>query len=113
MFATPPSAANPAGTPISATGTCPAAQFASNLIRVPAPNTENADHNPPRIQSRSVFDLAVGDDNIFRSDRHRWSAQITVINLTNKFALYNFLSSFSGTHYLTPRAITGEIGFHF
>jgi hypothetical protein len=113
VFATPPSAANPAGTPISATGTCPAAQFASNLIRVPAPNKEDADHNPPRIAPRNVFDIALGDDNIFRSDRHRWSAQITVINLTNKYALYNFLSTFSGTHYLTPRAITGEIGFHF
>ena len=28
-------------------------------------------------------------------------------------ALYNFLSTFSGTHYVTPRAITGTIGFHF
>jgi hypothetical protein len=26
-----------------------------------------------------------------------------VINLTNKEALYNFLSSFSGTHFVTPR----------
>ena len=25
---------------------------------------------------------------------------------------YNFLSTFGGTHYVTPRALTGEIGFH-
>ena len=39
--------------------------------------------------------------------------RFTVINLTNKYALYNFLSTFSGTHYVTPRTVTGEIGFHF
>ena len=26
-----------------------------------------------------------------------------MVNLTNKEALYNFLSTFSGTHYVTPR----------
>lgn len=41
------------------------------------------------------------------------SASVTVINLTNKVALYNFLSTFSATHYVTPRTVTAEIGFHF
>jgi len=36
-----------------------------------------------------------------------------VINVTNKEALYNFLSTFSGTHFVSPRAVTGELGFHF
>jgi hypothetical protein len=36
-----------------------------------------------------------------------------VINVANKVALYNWLSTFSGTHYVTPRTITGELGFHF
>ncbi len=93
--------------------TCLASQFGSTLTQVPAPGTQNDDHNPPRIASRSLFDLAIGDDNIFKTDKHNWSAQVTFINLTNKIALYNFLSTFSGTHYVTPRAITGEIGFHF
>jgi len=35
------------------------------------------------------------------------------INVTNKTALYNFLSTFSGTHYVTPRAMTAELGFIF
>ena len=52
-------------------------------------------------------------DNLFHGDRYRWSARFTVINVTNKVALYNFLSTFSGTHYVTPRAMTAEIGFHF
>jgi Carboxypeptidase regulatory-like domain/TonB-dependent Receptor Plug Domain len=92
---------------------CLASQFGSTLINVPKPGTEDDDHHPPRIASRNLFDIAVGDDNIFNGDRHKWSARLTVINLTNTAALYNFLSTFSGTHYVTPRAITGEIGFHF
>jgi len=116
MHATPPSAANPAGIPISTggvVGVCPALQFGSTLIKVPAPNAENDDKNPPRIQSRSLFDLAMGDDNIFHGDRFKWSARVEVINLANNYALYNFLSTFSGTHYVTPRTVTGQIGFHF
>ena len=92
---------------------CPASEFGSKLISVPAPGTENDDHNPPRIQARSLFDFAIGDDNLFHGDHRKWSAQFTVINLANNYALYNFLSTFSGTHYVTPRTLTGEIGFHF
>ena len=116
VHATPPSAANPAGIPLSSggvVGVCPAAQFGSTLIKVPAPNKEIDDSNPPRIQQRSLFDVAVGHDNLFRGDRYKWSARLEVINLTNNFALYNFLSTFSGTHYVSPRAITAQIGFHF
>src|SRR5262249_29076488 len=87
---------------------CPALAFGSTLIKVPAPNTENDSTNPPRIQSRHLSDLAIGDDNLFRGNRLKWSARITVINLTNQYALYNFLSAFSGTPYVTPRTITGE-----
>ena len=109
--AAPPSAAHPSG--ISLPSACLASQFGSTLISVPAAGTENDDHNPPRIASRSLFDLAVGDDNVFHGDRHRWSLQLTVVNLMNKVALYNFLSTFSGTHYVTPRTETLELGFHF
>ncbi len=93
--------------------TCVASQFGSRLIKVPAPNTENDDHNPPRIAPRNLFDLSVGDDNLFKADHYKWSLMLTAINLTNKLALYNFLSTFSGTHYVTPRALTAELGFHF
>jgi hypothetical protein len=60
-----------------------------------------------------LFDLAIGHDNLFHGDRYKWSAQVTAINVTDKRALYNFLSTFSGTHYVTPRAITAQIGFNF
>lgn len=101
-------------TPTSALPTsCPGSQFSSSLVSVPAPGTENDDKNPPRIAPRHLFDLAIGDDNLFRGDKYKVSLQLTAINLTNKYALYNFLSTFSGTHYLTPRNLTAEIGFHF
>jgi hypothetical protein len=92
---------------------CANGAFGSLYTRPPAPGTENDDHNPQRIQPRSLFDLAVGDDNLFHGERYKWSARVTVINVANKEALYNFLSTFSGTHYVTPRAVTGELGFHF
>ena len=92
---------------------CLASGFGTNLIKVPAVNAENDDHNPPRIAPRNLFDVSLGDDNLFHGDKRKWSAQLTVINLTNKYALYNFLSTFSGTHYVTPRAITAQLGFHF
>ena len=92
---------------------CPASQFGSTLIKVPAPGTENDDHNPQRMQARNLFDLAVGHDNIFKGDKYKWSARLTVVNLLNKTALYNFLSTFSGTHYVTPRTLTAQIGFNF
>jgi hypothetical protein len=92
---------------------CPASQFSSSLVKIPAPGTGDNDHNPPRVQPRSLFDVSLGVDNIFKGDRYRWSAKVTLVNLTNKVALYNFLSTFSGTHYVTPRATTAEIGFHF
>jgi hypothetical protein len=92
---------------------CLVSQFGSTLLNVPAPNTENDDKNPPRIASRNLFDLAVGDDNLFRGERYKWSLQLTAVNLANNYTLYNFLSTFSGTHYVTPRALTVQIGFHF
>ena len=93
--------------------TCAGSQFGSTLVQIPAPGTENDDKNPPRIAPRLLFDLAVGHDNIFHGDKYKMSLQFTAINLTNKVALYNFLSTFSGTHYVTPRSFTAEVGFHF
>ncbi|RRA49557.1 TonB-dependent receptor [Acidipila sp. EB88] len=92
---------------------CLASQLTSKLITIPAPNTENDDKNPQRIAPRSLFDVAVGKDNLFGGEKYRWSARLTGINISDKYALYNFLSTFSGTHYVTPRALNGEVGFHF
>lgn len=116
VHATPPTPTNLTGTPISSSlgaNLCPASQYGSMLVKIPAPDKEDDDKNPPRVQQRNLFDLAIGDDNLFKGDRFKWSARVTVINLANQYALYNFLSTFSGTHYVTPRTVTGEIVFHF
>jgi hypothetical protein len=99
------------GNPLPAA--CLASQYSSRLVRIPAPGTGGNDHNPPRIAPRSLFDLSLGDDDLFKGDTRKWSLKLTAINVTNKYALYNFLSTFSGTHYVSPRALTAEVGFHF
>ena len=92
---------------------CLASELTSSLVKIPAPNTENDDKNPPRIAPRNLFDASLGKDDLFGGDRYKWSLRLTGINITNKYALYNFLSTFSGTHYVTPRALNAELGFHF
>jgi len=92
---------------------CYASQLTSSLVDIPAPGTENDDHNPPRVKPRNLFDLSLGQDNLFHGQKRQFSARLTVINLANQYGLYNFLSTFSGTHYVTPRSMTAEVGFHF
>jgi len=92
---------------------CLPSQYSSSLVKIPAPGTENDDHNPPRIAPRNLFDATVGQDNIFRAERYKINLDLTAINVTNKYALYNFLSTFSGTHYVTPRAMTAKITLNF
>ncbi len=99
----------------NAPGSCGAAPTGTGATRVkiPADGTENDDKNAPRIAPRHLFDMSVGEDDLFHGDRFKWSARFTVINLTNKEALYNFLSTFSGTHFVSPRSYTAELAFHF
>jgi len=93
---------------------CDPGLLAATRVQIPAPGTENDDKNPPRIAPRHLFDLAVGHDNIFGSEsRYKVGLQFTAVNLTNQKVLYNFLSTFSGTHFVTPRAFTAEVTFHF
>jgi hypothetical protein len=99
---TSPITSCPAGTPHGAT-----------RVSIPADGTENDDKSPPRISPRNLFDVSVGQDDLFHGDRYKWSLRLTAINVTNKEALYNFLSTFSGTHFVTPRSLTAELGFHF
>jgi hypothetical protein len=94
---------------------CLASRLTSSLLTLPATGTENNDKNPQRIAPRNVFDMSLGDDDLFgfHGDKQKISLRLTAVNITDKYALYNFLSTFSGTHYLTPRALTAEIGYHF
>ncbi len=79
----------------------------------PAPNTENDDKNPQRIAPRNLFDASMGEDNLFHGDHHKVGLKLTAVNITNNYSLYNFLSTFSGTHYVSPRSLTAEVSFNF
>ena len=92
----------------------------STLVALPQggydnfPSQEADDHNPARVQPRNVFNLGLGTDNLFHSEGHkRITASVDIANLTNKVALYNFLSTFSGTHFLQPRTVIARIGLVF
>ena len=100
-------------TPTSGFTQCDAAGLTSTLISIPRPNTSDDDRNPARIAPRNLFDLALGEDNLLHGDRYKVGLRLTATNLTNKYALYNFLSTFSGTHYVSPRAFTGQVSFNF
>jgi hypothetical protein len=99
------------GNPLPAT--CLASQYGSTLLKIPAPGTGNSDHNPARIAPRNLFDVSVGKNNLFHRDRYKTDFDLTAVNVTNSYALYNFLSTFSGTHYVTPRALTAKVTFNF
>jgi hypothetical protein len=82
-------------------------------LNIPAEGTADDVNNPPRIAPRHLFDLGLGVDNLFRSDKAKVRVRFSVINLTDKEALYNFLSTFSGTHFVTPRAYQVNVGVAF
>jgi hypothetical protein len=92
---------------------CPASGYTSTLLRIPAPGTGNNDHNPPRIAPRSLFDVSLGKSNLFHTDRFKADLDLTAVNVTNNYALFNFLSTFSGTHYVTPRSLTAKVTLSF
>jgi hypothetical protein len=92
---------------------CDTVGYTSNLVSIPRPGTEDDDHNPPRIAPRNLFDVTIGKSNLFHTDHYKTDFDFTAINVTNKYALYNFLSTFSGTHYVTPRALTAKVTFNF
>ena len=69
--------------------------------------------NPPRVAPRHLFDLGFGVDNLFLSGSAKVRLRFSVVNLTNKDTLYNFLSTFTGTHFVTPRAYQVHVGVTF
>jgi len=86
----------------------------SKLLTLPQAGQGNDDHNPDRVKPRHVFNLGIGTDNLLHSERRqRLVASFQIENLTNKAALYNYLSTFSGTHFLQPRTLVARFGFVF
>jgi len=80
----------------------------------PFASAENDDHNPDRVKPRNVLNLGIGTDNLLHKEGTvRYTASLEIQNLTNVEALYNFLSTFSGTHFLQPRSVVAKIGMTF
>lgn len=115
VFAT---VATPLSTCINPDGTM--GKVTSYLIVLPQggygkfPSQENDDHNPARVTPRNIFNLGIGTDNLtHREGATRITASVDIDNLTNQVALYNFLSTFSGTHFIQPRTFVAHIGLSF
>ena len=92
---------------------CASPDFGATRVHIVPNGTYDPDRNPSRIVPRNLFDAAAGFDDIWHSEPYHLDAKVTVTNLTNQVALYNFLSSFSGTHFVTPRAIQAELKLRF
>jgi hypothetical protein len=100
-------------TPTQGITTCAASNRGALRLRIPADGAANDDTNPSRIAPRHLFDLSVGTDNLLRTEHTRMTLRLTALNLTNKQALYNFLSTFSGTHFVAPRTVQAQVGVTF
>ncbi len=94
-------------------GDCTTSNYGATRLRIPAEGTENDVTNPPRIAPRNLVDLTVGADNLLKGNKTKLRLRFSVINLANTEALYNFLSTFSGTHFVTPRAYKLDFGVTF
>lgn len=92
---------------------CNSPDYGASRIHILAPGTENNDRNPPRTTSRHIFSVSAGTDNLFHTEHVRTVLRVTVLNLSNQASLYNFLSPFSGTHWVEPRTYQAQLGWAF
>lgn len=69
--------------------------------------------NPTRVNPRSVVDWAMGYSSPRSDGKRGWEAVVTVNNIGNTTALYNFQSIFVGTRVVAPRSVGGRVRFYF
>ena len=89
---------------------CSSSNRGATRIVIPADGAQDDVTNPGRVAPRHLLDLGLGVDNLLHTGRTKLKVRFSVLNLTNQEALYNFLSTFSGTHFVTPRAYQVQIG---
>ncbi len=92
---------------------CGSPASGATRVHIVRTGTYDPDRNPSRITPRNLFDVAVGFDDIWHREHYHLDGKITITNLMDKVALYNFLSSFSGTHFVTPRSVQAELKIRF
>jgi hypothetical protein len=93
--------------------TCDSPHYGAERITILPPGAANPDHNPPRAKPRHVLNFSIGSDNLLHTEHVRTVVRFTVLNLTDVAALYNFLSPFSGTHWVEPRSYQAQLGWTF
>jgi hypothetical protein len=92
---------------------CDSADRGATRLNIPADGTVDDVANPPRIAPRHLFDLGFGIDNVLHTKAAKLKVRFSILNVTNTAALYNFLSTFSGTHFVSPRAYQVQISVTF
>jgi hypothetical protein len=100
-------------TPAAGFAACAPDAIAASRLSVPAAGTGDPLNNPTRVAPRHLVDLGFGLDNVLRSRHQKLKMRLSVINVMNTEALYNFLSTFSGTHFVTPRTYQLQVGWSF
>jgi hypothetical protein len=100
-------------TPQAGFSSCAPGSITTTRLVVPAAGTGDPLNNPSRVAPRHLFDLGLGTDNLLRRDKAKLRVRFSIINLTNQDALYNFLSTFSGTHFVAPRTYQLQLGWTF
>jgi hypothetical protein len=92
---------------------CNSPVFGATKVSVPPPGKQNDDLRPTRVTERNILDAGVGIDDLLRTEGYKIQLRLTALNLTNREALYNFLSTFSGTHFVTPCSLQVELRLVF
>ena len=100
-------------TPSQGIHACAKEEFRTTRVRIPGPGTANDDHNPVRVAPRTLIDFSAGEDRLIKVENISIGIQFSVVNVTNKVALYNFLSTFSGTHFVPPRTYLAGLRISF
>lgn len=65
-----------------------------------------------RIKPRTILDLNAGQEWKLKSGR-RLSVGLDLLNATDEKGLYNFLSTFGGTHVIPPRTLAARVKWKF
>jgi Carboxypeptidase regulatory-like domain len=71
----------------------------------------NFNTNPTRVKSRMVWDFSLGSH--LKQYGVPFELQLDLLNAFDKQGLYNFMSTFGGTHVIPPREIAGRVRYSF
>jgi outer membrane cobalamin receptor len=71
----------------------------------------NFDSNPQRVKSRTIWDFSLGAR--LKQYGVPLDVQFDLLNAFDKEGLYNFMSTFGGTHVIPPREYSGHVTYTF